>query len=819
MLEIRAERKPVRPLDTVSVHGAEDGFVVVRDGLGRQYVRMPAAEGVSFRVSGALGHHLVCHEDDEGRVLEAAGFPVDCKTGIDDGGAGYARLLDMLYWTMVARWGSGGRFRHDGKVYRYFVGWLRDHVHTLKGMKYYDGDLKTAIELYADTQREDGMIWDKTDRNCGPRPGWRDFEFGRTGFIRPADGGLSRMERIPVENDVEYLFVEGLYYTWKATGDDAWMAGLLDNAMRAYAYSTTDPYRWSEAYGLLKRGFTIDTWDFQSAEDTAISGTGMTVDKDRTRFGVMHGDNTGFIAGCRYLAEMLDVAGRAEEAEKYRRLRAEMKERLDGVSWNGEFYTHHVPEDPDLVRDLGVDQSRQVSLSNAYALNRGLTHEQCVAIIRTYQRIREEMPDSSPGEFYQIYPPFERGFGGHNARWEYMNGGVTTIVAGELAHGAFEHGFEQYGADILNRVRGWGEKHDGYLDCTYRGAMPDPPERSFTVLDLQEAANVDFGGESAEGVPGWCQDPIPGNDMAGIPTGRQVWQDIPFDVIDPAGNGRRACIGLSAREDYLDECSVPVGGKAASIYFLHTLSGGGLAGWITLRYEGGEHHTQYVTSGREIGPWYMPRDPRGGRRDKPGCKVAWWGPNGYFPNVGVFAYGLDNPHPDRAIERIEFHAAESRSIWFLLGVTLCDAPVFFMPGDVSFGIPDNWGAAAVVYALIEGLAGMVDTGRAYDRALLAPRWVAAGVREVAATARYEASGGYLRYTYSLDEPGNSLSLRVAGNADATRLELLLPVGKEPATVALDGEEVQFELKTVESSRYLCLDLAGIGAHTVEVKLQ
>jgi len=30
----------------------------------------------------------------------------------------------------------------------------------------------------------------------------------------------------------------------------------------------------------------------------------------------------------------------------------------------------------------------QVSLSNAYALNRGIAHDKCMSIIGTYQRIR-----------------------------------------------------------------------------------------------------------------------------------------------------------------------------------------------------------------------------------------------------------------------------------------------------------------------------------------------------------------------------------------------------------------------------------------------
>ncbi len=815
-IEEAGKTKRCEPLDRVTVRGADSGRIAVLDGEGREYVRAEAADPFSFTAAGALGEQNVVREDEEGRPVESVTFTLDCTTRIEDEEGAFGELLDVLYWTMVGWHGETGSFRMDRKVYKMFVGWLRDHVHTLKGMKYYYPDLKTGIELYTDTQRDDGMVFDKisNERNY-PRPTHRDHWFGPGGFIVKVNDGRERMERIPVENDVEYLYLEGIYYTWKANGDDEWMAGLLDSAIRAVEYSTSDQYRWSEKYGLLKRGFTIDTWDFQAEEDAERTGYTMVVDPEKTRFGVMHGDNTGMIAGCRYLAEMLGHVGRDAEAEKYSRLADTLKERLDEVSWNGEFFTHHVPEDPDVGRDLGVDQSRQVSLSNAYALNRGIDHEQCVSIIRTYQRIREEMPESSPGEFYQIYPPFERGFGGHGSKWHYMNGGVTTIVAGELAHGAFEHGFEDYGVDILQRVLGWARDHRDYLHCTYRGKAAEPPERSFTTLDLREQANVDLSDQGAEGVPGWSGE-REGNDMANLPTGEQVFEDIPFDVIDPAENGRRAVVGMSCREGYHDTCEVPVGRQAASIYFLHTAGGSNPIGSFTVHYSEGTAETEYIMKGSNVNGWWLPRAPRAGRRSKKRCEVAWWGPNDVFPNVGCYVYGWDNPHPDRSIEKVVLRASRDGSFWPVMGMTLCDAPVWFDPGDLSFGIPDNWGAAAVGYAVIEGLAGVKDTGVAFDRALVSPRWTAAGVGNASVTVKYRASGGYVSYDYAADPEAGTAAVTVTGNAEEMQFRWLLPDGCEPTAVCVDGEPADFGVEEVEGSSYVCLEINGLGAHTVQI---
>ena len=192
-------------------------------------------------------------------------------------------------------------------------------------MKYFYPELKSGIDLYADSQREDGMIWDNYNRRPEEGSYWQQ-RFDYADFIKVVDDGENEFHRIPVENDVEYLFIEGIYYTWKATGDDSWMKKMLDKALKAIEYSTTNPYRWSEKYQLLKRGYTIDTWDFQNDEDAAVSAgkdnfpDAMVIRLPHTRFGVMFGDNTGMYAGCLYLADMLTYAGRKEEAERSKNL-------------------------------------------------------------------------------------------------------------------------------------------------------------------------------------------------------------------------------------------------------------------------------------------------------------------------------------------------------------------------------------------------------------------------------------------------------------------------------------------------------------------
>ena len=94
------------------------------------------------------------------QVVDRITFKVDCQTEIDDAGGEYSELMDILYWTMVKGQGETEIVRYEGEFYSLFVRWLRDHVHTMKGMKYFYPELKSGIDLYAESQREDGMIWD-----------------------------------------------------------------------------------------------------------------------------------------------------------------------------------------------------------------------------------------------------------------------------------------------------------------------------------------------------------------------------------------------------------------------------------------------------------------------------------------------------------------------------------------------------------------------------------------------------------------------------------------------------------------------------------
>jgi hypothetical protein len=811
-VSLRADRPPARCR------------LVVLDGHGRRYVERVDPAELTFTIGGALGWQRAQLLDADGRAIAEWSFRVTCTTRIDDGNAGFGALLRDLHFTMLQSIGGDGAASAlvNGKLYRFFIRWLRDHTHTLKGMKYFSGELKTGLELYADTQRDDGMIYDR----IAPKPdvqGWRDHTFKQGNFVRTLNPGSHNsytLQRIPVENDVEYLFIECLYRTWQATGDDIWMSRHLDHALRALRYATTDRYRWSEKFRLLQRGYTIDTWDFLHEDDSRLTLGDNIVDPDRTTFGIMHGDNTGMVMACRMLAEMLRRSGRDREANDCEQLANDLLDRLDRLAWDDRgYYRHHVSEDPTFRRNVGnTDESAQVSLSNAHAINRGIDPAKARAIVETYKRIRREMPKNSPGEWFNIYPPFERGFDDHDLPWQYMNGGVCTIVAGELARGAFSLGDAEYGVDILRRVKDLADRHDGHLHVCFNGnPQTVPPGRSFTTVELSSVANVTVHWKS---VGGWGEQ---GNDLSRLPRGRQVFCHVPFDLRDDG-----MAIGLSStRPGFAREISLPVHQQHGSIYLLHTLSNPqSPAAEIDVIYADGERRRIYIMPGHQLDNWFMPgsdeRQLAGHapklRKGWPEYQLAWRGGNDRFDNVGVFIWGWDNPRPEVEIDSLVFRAAETGSAYLVPAITFSDHPVWFPHSDLSFGIPDCWGAAAVVYAIIEGLAGVVDRATSLESVTLAPHWLTAGVDDVVVHVTYPASDGYLSYRWEHTPAEQCIRLDIAMSGRRVECIVPMPRGSFLGRAVVDGRTVEIYPSPDGAVRFV-LDGPGVKSVVLNYRSQ
>ena len=113
---------------------------------------------------------------------------------------------------------------------------------------------------------------------------------------------------------------------------------------------------------------------------------------------------------------------------------------------------------------------------------------------------------------------------------------------------------------------------------------------------------------------------------------------------------------------------------------------------------------------------------------------------------------------------------------------------------------DGWGSSAMLYALIEGLAGIEDLSCLFRSVRLSPRWISAACKEVEVSVSYAASGAGLAYAYVHRPEQRTIALEVRGNAEVA-LHLQLPAGTRPAALRVNGRTVRHRASRVEQSCY------------------
>ena len=113
---------------------------------------------------------------------------------------------------------------------------------------------------------------------------------------------------------------------------------------------------------------------------------------------------------------------------------------------------------------------------------------------------------------------------------------------------------------------------------------------------------------------------------------------------------------------------------------------------------------------------------------------------------------------------------------------------------------DGWGSSAMLYALVEGLAGVVDRAAGLQRVRLSPRWLAAGVSSAEVRVGYAASGA--RFAYSFACEADRIRIRVESGGAEVAFHVLLPEETEAGQVTVDGEVVSHQDVRIRESRYV-----------------
>jgi len=129
---------------------------------------------------------------------------------------------------------------------------------------------------------------------------------------------------------------------------------------------------------------------------------------------------------------------------------------------------------------------------------------------------------------------------------------------------------------------------------------------------------------------------------------------------------------------------------------------------------------------------------------------------------------------------------------------------------------DGWGSSAMLYALIEGLAGVEDQAKLFQQVKLSPRWHAAGVSEAEVRINYAASGKFISYRY--EQLADRINLTLEGDAHDVHCHILMPGNRSVEKCEVDGKFVNFTLERVENSIYVDFKCQVKGKSNIVISL-
>ncbi len=234
---------------------------------------------------------------------------------------------------------------------------------------------------------------------------------------------------------------------------------------------------------------------------------------------------------------------------------------------------------------------------------------------------------------------------------------------------------------------------------------------NFRPVDLRSAYNTGFADEVAgDGQGGWTDQGV--NDAREIPLGRQIWREVPFEIVDPQGNEGRSCLVLRGhgREQMPAAAEFKVGMKCDVLYFLQGAAWAGSKGGLVARYTitlaDGTKIRVPVRNGREVVDWWNPYDTKQ-------SAVGWEGKNAESDHIGLNIFPWRNPKPEVEVDRVRLESAGS-AVPILVAVTAGDGPPMLPEAPLKLEFTDTTGWYEWAFALDDPALEEIDLSSLLD---------------------------------------------------------------------------------------------------------
>jgi len=128
---------------------------------------------------------------------------------------------------------------------------------------------------------------------------------------------------------------------------------------------------------------------------------------------------------------------------------------------------------------------------------------------------------------------------------------------------------------------------------------------------------------------------------------------------------------------------------------------------------------------------------------------------------------------------------------------------------------DGWGSSAMLYAFIEGLAGICDHHKRFEKVTLSPRWPAAEIDYAEAQAGYASSGASIHYVYECRR--EFIYMKVKAPPPELSMHILLPEDTHASAVRVNKSVCDFKTSKLRNSSYV--DFSVSENDTIEITVQ
>jgi hypothetical protein len=189
----------------------------------------------------------------------------------------------------------------------------------------------------------------------------------------------------------------------------------------------------------------------------------------------------------------------------------------------------------------------------------------------------------------------------------------------------------------------------GLLFAAALFAAPAPAEPSITPIDLKDHINVKLKDSFHAGT-------TDGNNLAGLPTGKQTFAGVKFTVGD--GVVQLGSARVTGKPEKVE--GIKVGRFVTKLHFLHSCGCGystaddALIGKYVVHYEDKTTADIEIVYGKDVIDWWV----AAGRKDPTRSKVAWEGENdavkGSGTKIKLSLTTWENPKPKKKVVSIDY---------------------------------------------------------------------------------------------------------------------------------------------------------------------